>query len=319
MKTKDEITLQNLEKIYHQPLLELIFKAQEVHRLHHEPSEIQASSLINIKSGGCQEDCAYCSQSIHNNSKLKVQGLMPLDEVLNLARTAKKQGASRVCLGAAWREIRNNRDFDKVLTMVGALSSENLEVCCTLGMLNEEQAIKLKEAGLTAYNHNLDSSENFYDKIISTRDYQDRIDTLKAARSAGISLCSGGIIGMGEEIEDRLQMLLTLNSMDPAPESIPINLLVPIEGTKLSDTPQATVWELIRMIATARILIPKSTIRLSAGREKISTEGQALCFLAGANSIFLGERLLTTDNCSVEKDLDLFAALGLKMKEGMRN
>lgn len=307
-------TLEELHLLYSKSLIDLVYEAQTIHRLHHDPLEIQVSSLVNIKSGGCPENCAYCPQSVHNTAKVPVEKLMDVQKVIELAKSAKTNGASRICLGAAWREVRDNRDFEHVLEMVSSIAEEKMEVCCTLGMITSEQALKLKKAGLTAYNHNLDTSEAYYDKIITTRDYQDRLNTLKNARNAGIALCSGGIIGMGESIEDRLQMLLTLASLDPAPESVPINLLVPVEGTELDKQELTSVWELIRMIAIARILMPKSNIRLSAGRERINHEGQALCFLAGANSIFMGEKLLTTGNCSFEKDNRLFEILGLKMK-----
>lgn len=310
----EKTTLEALQFIYFKPLLDLIYEAQTIHRLHHIPNEIQVSSLVNIKSGGCPENCAYCPQSVHNTAKVPVEKLMSVAEVHTQAIAAKSAGASRICLGAAWREVRDNKDFDRVLEMVRSVSNEQLEVCCTLGMITEEQAVKLKKAGLTAYNHNLDTSETYYDKIVTTRDYQHRINTLKNARNAGIALCSGGIIGMGESIEDRLQMLLTLASLNPVPESVPINLLVPVAGTQLEHQDLASVWELIRMIATARILMPTSAIRLSAGRERISHEGQALCFLAGANSIFMGEMLLTTSNCSYENDSELFEQLGLVKK-----
>jgi biotin synthase len=313
MITNTEIrTIKELQLLYTKPLLDLVFEAQTIHRLHHDPLEIQVSTLVNIKSGGCPENCAYCPQSVHNTAKVPVEKLMDVQKVIELAKSAKTNGASRVCLGAAWREVRDNRDFEHVLEMVSSIAEENMEVCCTLGMITSEQAIKLKKAGLTAYNHNLDTSEAYYDKIITTRDYQDRLNTLKNARNAGIALCSGGIIGMGESIDDRLQMLLTLASLDPAPESVPINLLVPVEGTELDKQELTSVWELIRMIAIARILMPKSNIRLSAGRERINHEGQAICFLAGANSIFMGEKLLTTGNCSLENDTRLFEILGLK-------
>lgn len=307
-------TLEELQVLYTKPLLDLVYEAQTIHRLHHDPLEIQVSTLVNIKSGGCPENCAYCPQSVHNTAKVPVEKLMDVQKVIELAKSAKINGASRICLGAAWREVRDNRDFEHVLEMVSSIAEEKMEVCCTLGMITSEQALKLKKAGLTAYNHNLDTSEAYYDKIITTRDYQDRLNTLKNARNAGIALCSGGIIGMGESIEDRLQMLLTLASLDPAPESVPINLLVPVEGTELDKQELTSVWELIRMIAIARILMPKSNIRLSAGRERINHEGQAICFLAGANSIFMGEKLLTSGNCSVESDYRLFEKLGLKMK-----
>lgn len=305
-------TLEELHLLYSKPLLDLVYEAQTIHRLHHDPLEIQVSSLVNIKSGGCPENCAYCPQSVHNTAKVPVEKLMDVQKVIELAKSAKTNGASRICLGAAWREVRDNRDFEHVLEMVSSIAEEKMEVCCTLGMITSEQALKLKKAGLTAYNHNLDTSEAYYDKIITTRDYQDRLNTLKNARNAGIALCSGGIIGMGESIEDRLQMLLTLASLDPAPESVPINLLVPVEGTELDKQELTSVWELIRMIAIARILMPKSNIRLSAGRERINHEGQAICFLAGANSIFMGEKLLTTSNCNFKDDTDLFDDLGLK-------
>lgn len=305
-------TLEELHLLYSKSLLDLVYEAQTIHRLHHDPLEIQVSSLVNIKSGGCPENCAYCPQSVHNTAKVPVEKLMDVQKVIELAKSAKTNGASRICLGAAWREVRDNRDFEHVLEMVSSIAEEKMEVCCTLGMITSEQALKLKKAGLTAYNHNLDTSEAYYDKIITTRDYQDRLNTLKNARNAGIALCSGGIIGMGESIEDRLQMLLTLASLDPAPESVPINLLVPVEGTELDKQELTSVWELIRMIAIARILMPKSNIRLSAGRERINHEGQALCFLAGANSIFMGEKLLTTGNCNIKDDNVLFDTLGLK-------
>lgn len=305
-------TIKELQVLYTKPLLDLVYEAQTIHRLHHDPLEIQVSTLVNIKSGGCPENCAYCPQSVHNTAKVPVEKLMDVQKVIELAKSAKINGASRICLGAAWREVRDNRDFEHVLEMVSSIAEEKMEVCCTLGMITSEQALKLKKAGLTAYNHNLDTSEAYYDKIITTRDYQDRLNTLKNARNAGIALCSGGIIGMGESIEDRLQMLLTLASLDPAPESVPINLLVPVEGTELDKQELTSVWELIRMIAIARILMPKSNIRLSAGRERINHEGQALCFLAGANSIFMGEKLLTTGNCNIKDDNVLFDTLGLK-------
>lgn len=305
-------TIKDLQLLYTKPLLDLVFEAQTIHRLHHDPLEIQVSTLVNIKSGGCAENCSYCPQSVHNTAKVPVEKLMDVQKVIEVAKSAKTNGASSICLGAAWREVRDNRDFEHVLEMVSSIAEEKMEVCCTLGMISSEQAIKLKKAGLTAYNHNLDTSEEYYDKIITTRDYQDRLNTLKNARNAGIALCSGGIIGMGESIEDRLQMLLTLASLDPAPESVPINLLVPVEGTELDKQELTSVWELTRMIAIARILMPKSNIRLSAGRERINHEGQALCFLAGANSIFMGEKLLTTSNCNFKDDTDLFDALCLK-------
>ncbi|MBI1837633.1 MAG: biotin synthase BioB [Flavobacteriia bacterium] len=305
--------IEKIEEIYNQPLLELIYKAHSVHLQHFNKNEIQASTLINIKSGGCKEDCSYCSQSIKNNSKVKIHKLMEVTEVYALAKNAKKNGASRVCLGAAWREVRNTSDFETILEMIRTVKSFDLQVCCTLGFITKEQADRLADAGLDYYNHNIETSKENYPNIVSTHTFDDRINTLEIARNAGMSLCSGGIIGMGESIQDRLSMIHSLAQMTPPPDSIPINSLVPIEGTKLEDVNSISVWELIRTIATTRIVIPQSHIRLSAGRERLSTEGQALCFLAGANSIFLGEKLLTSPNQSVEEDREMLQILGLNM------
>lgn len=311
--TKEEIL-----KVYQTPLLELVYRAATVHRQYHNPQEVQVSSLISIKTGGCSEDCAYCPQSAHYQTEVKVHKILPLKEVTELAEKAKKGGASRMCLGAAWREVRDNKDFEKVLDMVRAISEKGMEVCCTLGMITEEQAQKLADAGLYAYNHNLDSSQEFYSEIISTRTYQERINTLENARKAGISLCSGGIIGMGESAEDRIGMLHTLSSMKPHPESVPINALIAVKGTPLEQQQPVPVWDMARMIATARIIMPKSAVRLSAGRINMSKEGQAFCFLAGANSIFAGDKLLTTPNPEFNEDRELFEILGLKPMEAYR-
>jgi biotin synthase len=301
-------------ELYHSPLMDLMYQAATVHREFHNPNEVQMSSLISIKTGGCPEDCGYCPQSIVHNTELEVQPMMSVKEVVGLAKNAKESGSSRVCMGAAWREVRDNRDFDKVVEMVQEINGMGMEVCATLGMMNAKQAERLKNAGLYAYNHNLDSSEEFYKDIISTREYQNRIDTIGNARAAGISVCSGGIIGMGEKAEDRIGMLMTYVHMEQPPESIPINALVAVEGTALEDQNPIETWDMIRMIATSRILFPESIIRLSAGRTEMSHESQALCFFSGASSIFAGEKLLTTPNPAFNEDKALFEILGLTAK-----
>lgn len=286
-------------------------EAAAVHRQFHTPGQIQACTLLSIKTGGCPEDCAYCAQSVKYQTGIQVHRLLEVEAVVEAARQAKAAGATRFCMGAAWREVRSNRDFERVLEMVRQVRALGLEVCATLGMLTPEQASALKEAGLTAYNHNLDTSEAYYDKVITTRTYQDRLNTLAAARAAGLSLCTGGILGLGESEEDRISLLHTLSTMNPHPESVPINAIVPIEGTPLADAEIPSVWEMVRVIATARILMPKSVIRLAAGRERLSPSEQALCFVAGANSIFLGEKLLTTPNAPISSDQRLFETLGV--------
>ncbi|MCX8143344.1 MAG: biotin synthase BioB [Bacteroidia bacterium] len=301
-----------IKAIYELPLIELIHKAAEVHRQNFDVKKVQISSLVSIKTGGCPEDCAYCPQSAKYNTEIKVHKLMEPSELQENINYAKENGVSRMCLGAAWREVRNNKDFDKVLEMVKMITNEGLEVCATFGMINEEQAKKLAEAGLYAYNHNIDTSEEYYNKIISTRNYQDRLNTLQNVRKAGLTICSGGIIGMGESIDDRISMLYTLNLLNPHPESVPINTLVPVKGTPLENQPKVSIWELVRMIATTRIVLPKSMVRLSAGRLELSMEAQALCFLAGANSIFAGDKLLTTPNNDIHQDKLMFEILGLQ-------
>ena len=301
-----------IKAIYELPLIELIHKAAEVHRQNFDVKKVQISSLVSIKTGGCPEDCAYCPQSAKYNTEIKVHKLMEPSELQENINYAKENGVSRMCLGAAWREVRNNKDFDKVLEMVKMITNEGLEVCATLGMINEEQAKKLAEAGLYAYNHNIDTSEEYYNKIISTRNYQDRLNTLQNVRKAGLTICSGGIIGMGESADDRISMLYTLNLLNPHPESVPINTLVPVKGTPLENQPKVSIWELVRMIATTRIVLPKSMVRLSAGRLELSMEAQALCFLAGANSIFVGDKLLTTPNNDIHQDKLMFEILGLE-------
>jgi biotin synthase len=298
--------------LYRTPVLELIRRASEVHRQHHDPDEVQVCVLLSVKTGGCPEDCGYCPQSAHYATGVKPQPLLEVDDVLTAARKARDEGATRFCMGAAWREVRDGDSFDAVLAMIRGVKELGLEACCTLGMLTALQARRLKEAGLDAYNHNLDSSAAFYDQIISTRTYQDRLRTLGHVRDAGISVCCGGIIGMGESEDDRIDLLHTLASLPEPPESVPINALVAVGGTPLGDRPRVDIWEMVRMIATARLLMPRSMVRLSAGRIHMSESEQALCFLAGANSIFAGEKLLTTPNPEAEGDRRMFARLGLK-------
>ena len=301
--------------LYNKPLLELVFEAAQIHREFHNPQEVQLSTLISIKTGGCPEDCGYCPQAARYHTGLDAHKLMSVETVVEQARQAQSNGSSRLCMGAAWREVRDNRDFDKVIQMVESVSEMGMEVCCTLGMLSENQALRLKNAGLYAYNHNLDSSREFYKDIISTREYDDRLKTIDNARRVGLTVCSGGIIGMGEAVEDRIGLLLSYMAMETPPESIPINALVAVEGTPLEDQKPIEQWEMIRMVATSRIAFPESVIRLSAGRNKLSMEAQALCFLAGAGSIFAGDKLLTTPNPEFDEDAKMFEILGLTPKE----
>lgn len=312
--TRKEIT-----EIYQTPVLDLIYQAATVHRQHHDPQEVQVCTLLSVKTGGCPEDCAYCPQAARYHTDVKVEKLMEVNEVMQKAVEAKESGSTRFCMGAAWREVRDNRDFDKVLQMVKGVSTLGMEVCCTLGMLTPEQALKLKEAGLYAYNHNLDTSEDFYGDVITTRTYQDRLSTLGNVRQAKISVCSGGIIGMGEHENDRIGMLHTLATLPEHPESVPVNALVPVEGTPLEDQEKVSVWEMIRMIATARIIMPKSMVRLSAGRVRMTLEEQSLCFLAGANSIFAGDKLLTTPNPDYVQDQEMFQVLNLKPRKAYKD
>lgn len=305
--TRDEV-----RSIYHQPLLELVFQAQQVHRQFHNPQEVQFCRLLSIKTGGCPEDCGYCPQSAHYETDVERQSLMDVEAVLAKARQAKNEGSTRFCMGAAWRQVQDGKDFDAVLEMVRGVAALDMEVCCTLGMLTREQADRLAEAGLTAYNHNLDTSPEFYDRIITTRRYEDRLRTLEHVRKAGITICCGGIIGMGESDDDRIGLLHQLASLDPHPESVPINMLVAVEGTPLAKAEPADPLALVRCIATARLLMPASMVRLSAGRRSLTREAAALCFLAGANSIFTGEKLLTTPNPEIDEDEQLFRDLGLR-------
>lgn len=297
-------------ELFAKPFFDLIFEAHTIHRQHHKPGEVQKCSLLSIKTGACSEDCGYCPQSVHYNTDLKREPLMQLVEVKEAAKKAKEQGAERFCMGAAWRSPRNGAQFDRILEMVKTVKAEGLEVCVTLGMLTEQQAHRLKEAGVYAYNHNLDTSREYYPKIISTRTYDDRLETLQNVRKAGMTICSGGIIGMGESLEDRCALLAELASLNPQPESVPINLLLPVEGTPLENESPVDPLELIRMVAVARILMPKTRVRLSAGRIYLNREAHLLAFFAGANSIFLGEKLLTQDNSiSNTADEDLLKTL----------
>ena len=303
-----------IAKIYHQPLPDLLFEAQQVHRSHHDPRAVQMCTLSSIKTGSCPEDCGYCAQSVHHQTDLKPEPLMDLEGVVAEAKVAKAAGSTRFCMGAAWREVRDGAQFDRVLDMVRQVAALDLEVCCTLGMLKPHQAKQLKEAGLTAYNHNLDTSPSYYEKIITTRTYQDRLETIRTVSEAGISVCCGGIVGLGESVQDRLDLLEALSNLNPPPESVPINCLVPVAGTPLENAPEIDPIELVRMVATTRILFPKAMVRLSAGRLEMSDELQALCFLAGANSIFTGAVLLTTPNPERSQDERLLDRLGMVPK-----
>ncbi|MEY4988054.1 MAG: Biotin synthase [Bacteroidota bacterium] len=319
MEIRNNWTREEVEQIFNQPFLDLVYQAATVHRAYHDPNEVQISTLLSIKTGGCPEDCSYCSQAARYHTNVKVQKLLPYEEVIQAAVRAKDNGSSRFCMGAAWREVRDNKDFDRVLDMVKGVNSLGMEVCCTLGMLSEDQAQKLKDAGLYAYNHNIDTSEEYYDDVISTRTYDDRLETLGNVRKAKLSVCSGGIIGMGESAADRIGMLLTLANLPEHPGSVPVNNLVPVEGTPFENQQTASVWDLVRVIATARIMMPKSAVRLSAGRLELNYEGQAFCFMAGANSIFSGDVLLTTPNPDAKSDKELFQILNIKPKEAFKD
>lgn len=297
--------------LFNSPLNDLIFNAQSCFRQYFDPNSIQLSTLLNIKSGGCPEDCAYCPQSVRYETGVEAEPLMNIEKVTQAAQEAKQHGASRFCMGAAWRSPKD-RDLEKVINMVKAVKELGMETCATLGMLNDDQAFRLKQAGLDYYNHNLDSSPEFYSKIISTRTYEDRLKTLEAVRRAGMNVCCGGIVGMGETIQDRARMLIVLANMPNHPESVPINLLVKVNGTPLENNASPDAFEMVRMIAVTRIMMPASYVRLSAGRTDMSDEAQALCFLAGANSVFYGEKLLTTGNPELMQDQKLFDRLGLK-------
>jgi biotin synthase len=315
---RNDWTLEEIQEIYNMPLLELIYRAATVHRQYNETGEVQVCTLLSIKTGGCSEDCAYCPQAARYHTNVQVHALMKQEEVMEYAAKAKAAGSTRFCMGAAWREVRDNRDFDRVLEMVKGVNAMGMEVCCTLGMLTEDQAAKLADAGLYAYNHNLDTSSEYYGEIITTRTYEDRLQTLDNVRKAGVSVCCGGIIGLGETHADRIKMLHTLSTMPEHPESVPVNALVAIEGTPLEHNEKTDVWDMVRMIATARILMPRAMVRLSAGRTSMSTSDQALCFMAGANSIFAGDKLLTTPNPSFDEDNAMFRLLGLTPREAFK-
>lgn len=306
-------TLDELKAVYELPLLELVFRAASVHRAHHAPDDIQRCALLSVKTGGCSEDCGYCAQSARFKTPVAATPLMSVDEVREKAEQAKRLGATRFCMGTAWRGPKDGEAFDQVLEMVRVVRALDMEACVTLGMLSEDQARRLKEAGLTAYNHNLDTSRRHYPNVITTRTYDDRLETLRAVGRAGISVCCGGIIGMNETEEDRLMLLAELAVLDPLPESIPINCLTPIPGTPLENAPPVDPLQIVRLVATTRIAFPKARVRLSAGRDRMSRELQTLCFLAGANSIFFGEKLLTAPNPSATDDGELFRSLGLSL------
>jgi len=304
-------TREQIAEIYHQPLLDLLLRAQNIHREFHPPNQVQMCRLLSIKTGGCPEDCGYCPQSAHYHTGVERQQLMDTNEILVAARAAKTDGATRFCMGAAWRQAPHGSEFESVLASVRAVAALNMEVCCTLGMLTQVQAQQLKQAGLTAYNHNLDTSPEFYGNIISTRTYQERLDTISAVRKAGITVCCGGILGMGESDQDRIGLLHQLATLNPHPESVPINMLVRAPGTPLARQHDLDPLIMVRTIATARILMPRSMVRLAAGRAQMTRESVVLCFLAGANSIFYGEKLLTTPNPEPDRDSSLLREVGL--------
>lgn len=304
---------EDVAEIFDRPFNDLLFEAQSIHRSHHNPNSLQASTLLSIKTGACPEDCAYCPQSARYDTGLQKERLLSLDEVRSAAQDAKKHGATRFCMGAAWRNP-TDKNLDTVIGMIKVVQDEHLETCVTLGMLTEQQSRRLAEAGLDYYNHNIDTSPEFYGDIITTRDYQDRLDTLKHVRDSGVHVCTGGILGMGENRAQRVGLLHELANMDPQPESVPINLLVQVEGTPLHGTPELDPIEFVRMIAATRILIPQTYIRLSAGRESMDDAMQALCFHAGANSVFFGEKLLTTPNPDIDHDANLFDRLGMSLE-----
>jgi biotin synthase len=304
-------TTQEILEIYNKPLMELLYEAATEHRRFHDPNTVQVSTLLSIKTGGCPEDCGYCPQAARYHTDIENNDLMTVQQVKAQALRAKESGSSRVCMGAAWRNVKDGHEFEQVLEMVRTINKLDMEVCCTLGMLTENQARRLAEAGLYAYNHNLDTSEDYYKDVISTRAFDDRLKTIENVRKSNVTVCSGGIIGMGERLEDRAGMLVALSTLNPQPESVPINALVAVEGTPMEDIDPISIWDMIRMVATTRIVMPKTQVRLSAGRTEMTREGQAMCFFAGANSIFAGDKLLTTPNPDVNEDLRMFDQLGL--------
>lgn len=309
--TKHNWTKEEIIAIYNKPLMDLLYESATIHRQHHDPNVVQVSTLLSIKTGGCPEDCGYCPQAARYHTDIEGNDLMSVQQVKAQALRAKSSGSSRVCMGAAWRNVKDGEEFDQVLEMVRTINKLDMEVCCTLGMLTENQAKRLAEAGLYAYNHNLDTSEDYYKEVISTRAFDDRLQTIENVRKTNVTVCSGGIIGMGESIEDRAGMLVALATLNPQPESVPINALVAVEGTPMENEKPVEIWEMIRMVATTRIVMPETQVRLSAGRTEMSREGQAMCFFAGANSIFAGDKLLTTPNPDVNEDMKMFELLGL--------
>ncbi len=309
-------TDQEIQAIHDSPLPDLLFQAQLRHRRYHDPTKVQLCTLLSIKTGGCPEDCSYCPQSASYETEVGAEKFLEVEEVVEAARQARNNGSTRFCMGAAWREVQDGPHFDRVLEMVREVRKLGMEACCTLGMLNRDQARQLAEAGLTAYNHNLDTGPDFYPEVISTRNYQDRLRTLEYVRESGVTVCCGGILGMGEGLKDRVALLRVLSHLDPHPESVPINALVRVKGTPLGNRPPVDPIEIVRMIASARIVLPESRVRLSAGRSEMSTETQALCFVAGANSIFSGEKLLTTPNPGDAHDRALLDKLGLSPLNG---
>ena len=311
IETRHNWTKEEILEIYNTPLMELLYQAAKVHRQDHDPNTVQVSTLLSIKTGGCPEDCGYCPQAARYHTDIEGNDLMSVQQVKAQALRAKASGSSRVCMGAAWRNVKDGPEFNQVLEMVRTINKLDMEVCCTLGMVTENQAQRLAEAGLYAYNHNLDTSEEYYKEVISTRGYEDRLQTIENVRKTNVTVCSGGIIGMGESAKDRAGMLVALSTLNPQPESVPINALVAVEGTPMEDQKPVEIWEMIRMVATTRIVMPKTQVRLSAGRTEMSREGQAMCFFAGANSIFAGDKLLTTPNPDVNEDMALFKKLGL--------
>ncbi len=311
-------TLHEVSTIYHSPILELVYRAATLHRQYHAIGEVQVNTLLSIKTGGCPEDCAYCPQAARYSTDIDAHKLLSVEEVLDAASIAKDSGSTRFCMGAAWRKVKDNDEFDRVVEMVRGVNDMGMEVCVTLGMLTKSQAQKLKDAGLYAYNHNIDTSPDFYEQIITTRTYDDRLDTLENVREAGLSVCSGGIIGLGEDDSDRIGMLHTLATLPEHPESVPVNALVAVKGTPLENQERVSVWEMVRMIATARILMPKAMVRLSAGRLEMPIVEQAFCFMAGANSIFAGDKLLTTPNPDIDQDKAMFELLGLYPREAFK-
>lgn len=318
MDIRNDWTKEEIEAIYSMPILDLVYRAATVHRQKNEANEVQVCTLLSVKTGGCPEDCAYCPQAARYNTDVEAERMLSTEEVLTKASIAKQNGATRFCMGAAWRKVKNNKQFDRILDMVKGINEMDMEVCCTLGMITAGQAQRLKEAGLYAYNHNLDTSESHYEQIITTRKYADRLNTLDNIRKTGISVCSGGIIGLGETDEDRIDMLHTLSTLPQHPESVPVNALVSIKGTPLENQERVSVWTMLRMIATARIIMPLAQIRLSAGRQEMSITEQAFCFMAGASSIFAGDKLLTTPNPDVNQDKFMFELLGLRPRPAFK-